>query len=163
MPSHCSKRKESPITIYLVYTSLTGNTRRLAEAMAETLGVEARKVKGVSTVDGVDLLFLGSGVYGGRPARSMREFLRKLPSLEEVKVALFGTYGTSPHQLDTLAGLVQEKGGEILGRFSCKGRDWFALGLIGRGHPSPAELEAAASFAQQIRDRAEKLSDRESE
>jgi len=142
--------------ICLVYTSLTGNTRRLAEAMAETLEVEARKVKEVSAVDRVDLLFLGSGVYGGRPARSMREFLRKLPSLEEVKIALFGTYGAQPRQLDTMASLVQEKGGEILGRFSCKGRDWFALGLIGRGHPSPAELEAAASFARQIRDRAEK-------
>lgn len=142
--------------ICLVYTSLTGNTRRLAEAMAETLEVEARKVKEVSAVDRVDLLFLGSGVYGGRPARSMREFLRKLPSLEEVKIALFATYGAQPRQLDTMASLVQEKGGEILGRFSCKGRDWAFLGLIARGHPSRAELDAAAAFAQQIRDRAEK-------
>lgn len=131
--------------------------------MAKTLGVEARKVKGVSAVDGVDLLFLGSGVYGGRAARSMRGFLRKLPTLARVKVALFGTYSTSPHQLDKMASLVQEKGGEILGRFSCKGRDWLALGLIGRGHPSPAELKVAASFARQIRDRAGNLSDRESE
>jgi len=38
--------------------------------MAETLEVEARKVKEVSAVDSVDLLFLGSGVYGSKPGRT---------------------------------------------------------------------------------------------
>ena len=144
------------MNIGLIYSSLTGNTRRLAETMGDELGIKAQNVRDVTALGSVDLLFVGSGVYGARPSRAMLRFLRGLPSLRGVKVALFGTYGAQPRQLDTMASLVQEKGGEILGRFSCKGRDWFALGLIGRGHPSPAELEAAASFTRQIRDRAEK-------
>ena len=143
------------MNIRLVYSSLTGNTRRLAETMGDQLGIKAQNVRDVTALGSVDLLFVGSGVYGARPSRAMLRFLRGLPSLRGVKVALFGTYGASPHQLDRMARCVEEKGGEVLGRFSCRGRDWVALGLVARGHPSPAELEAAASFAKQIRERAE--------
>jgi flavodoxin len=142
------------MTISVVYGSLTGNTRRVAEAMARELAVAARRAKCLPCLEAAGVLFLGSGVYAGRPAASVRRLLRGAPTLAGVKVALFGTYGGSPDQLDWMARLVEQKGGDVLGRFSCRGRDWFVLGLVARGHPSPADLSAAAAFARQVRERA---------
>jgi flavodoxin len=137
----------------VIYSSLTGNTRRLAEAMAGALGVAAEPAKEVASLDGVELLFLGSGVYAGRPGLSMARLLRRVRELSGVRVGLFGSYGGDPNHLERMAEGVQAKGAQVIGRFSCRGRDWFALGLVARGHPSRAEVEAAAAFARQTRDR----------
>jgi flavodoxin I len=142
------------MNVRIVYGSLTGNTRRVAEAIGKELAVLPRAAKEPQSLEGGDLLFLGSGVYGGRPAGAVRRLLSAATSLAGVKVALFGTYGGTPNQLDWMARAVQEKGGEVLGRFSCKGRDWFVLGLVARGHPSAADLSAAAAFTRQARERA---------
>lgn len=142
------------MNISVVYGSLTGNTRRVAEAMAGELAVGLRAAKELAHLEKTDLLFLGSGVYGSRPSAPVRRLLKDVPTLVGAKVALFGTYGGSPSQLDWMARLVEKKGGEILGRFSCKGRDWFVLGLVARGHPSATDLSAAAAFARQVKERA---------
>ena len=139
----------------LIYSSLTGNTRKVAKVMAQELGIKIKRPGELTDLEGVELLFLGSGVYANRPGRSLRRLLNNLPSLAGVKVALFGTYGFRPNQLNWLARCVGKKGGEVLGRFSCKGRSWDTLGLIGRGHPSVPELETAAAFTRQISVRAE--------
>jgi len=142
------------MNILVVYASLTGNTQKLAAAMAEKLDVTPRRIEEAPSVGKGDLLLLGSGVYWNRPARAVRRYLKNLPSLKGVKVALFGTYGGAPHQIDAMAKIVQRKGGQILGRFSCRGRDWFVLGLVARGHPNAAELSAAAAFAHNMVERA---------
>lgn len=121
--------------------------------MAEELGVKSLQVKQVPELKAGDILFLGCGVYWNRPARAVSRYIRNLPTLEGVKVALFGTYGLAPRQLDAMANLVEKKAGEILGRFSCKGRDWFSLGLVARGHPNATELKAAAAFARNMVER----------
>ncbi len=45
------------------YFSKTGNTAKLAEAIAKTLGIKAKTVDTPLEGD-VDILFLGSSVYG---------------------------------------------------------------------------------------------------
>lgn len=121
--------------------------------MADELGIVAERVERVVGVEGVDLLFLGCGKCAWRPPRAVRRFLFGITTRAGVRVALFRTDGGDPLQLDWMARLVQEKGGEVIGRFSFMGRQWFTLGLIGWGHPDAVELEAAASFARQTCDR----------
>jgi len=141
------------MNVLVVYASLTGNTQKLAAAMAEKLDVTPRRIEEAPTVGEGDILLLGSGVYWNRPARAVRRYLKNLPSLKGVRIALFGTYGGAPHQIDAMAKIVKRKGGQILGRFSCRGRDWFVLGLVARGHPNAAELSAAATFAHNMVER----------
>ena len=93
----------------LIYSSLTGNTRKVAKVMAQELGIEMKRPGELTDLEGVELLFLGSGVYANRPARSLRRFLSNLSSLAGIKVALFGTYGSRPNQLDWLAKCVGKK------------------------------------------------------
>ena len=144
------------MNILVAYASLTGNTQRLATAMADELELSAMRVEEAPAPRAGDLLLLGSGVYWNRPARAARKYLRGLPSLSGVRVGLFGTYGGAPQQIDAMARIVQRKGGRILGRFSCRGRDWFVLGLVGRGHPNAGESSAAAAFARSMAERAQR-------
>ena len=143
------------MTTQLIYHSLTGNTRQVAEAMARELKVEPIAIEDEHECEirAGDLLFLGDGVYWNRPSHPMRRFVQNLPSLDGVKIALFGTYGGWPRRLDWFANGIQAQGGEILGRFSCKGRDWAFLGLIAHPHPTQLDLEAATAFAAKIRAR----------
>jgi flavodoxin len=145
------------MTTHLIYHSLTGNTRKVAEAMAKELKAQPVAVRDVDTeeIQAADLLFLGDGVYWNRPSRVMRRFVQNLPLLTGAKIVLFGTYGGWPHQLDWMTNHIQAKSGEILGRFSCKGKDWAFLGLIARPHPTRIDLEAAAAFARKMRERAQ--------
>ena len=142
------------MAIHLVYHSLTGNTRKVAEAMARELKVEPIAIEDVheGEIRAGDLLFLGDGVYWNRPSRPMRRFVKAFPPLQNIKVALFGTYGGWPHQLDWMAKRLQQKEVNILGRFSCKGRDWAFLGLIARAHPTQLDFGAATTFAAKMRE-----------
>jgi hypothetical protein len=78
----------------------------------------------------------------------MRRALSSWALPKGVKAAVFGTYGGKPAQLGVLEKILREKGAEVVDRFSCMGRDWFFLGLIGRGRPSEEDLKAAREFAE---------------
>jgi flavodoxin I len=80
----------------VAYDSATGCTETIARAIAEGLGPRTAVVKaGRSAVDpkAVDLLVVGSPVYGGRPTPNVIALLESLPagSLEGIKVASFDT------------------------------------------------------------------------
>jgi flavodoxin len=138
--------------VYVVYASLTGNTRKVARAMAEAVGailVDVRKDP-LPKVEPGDVIFVGDGVYGWRPSRAMRRALSSWALPKGVKAVVFGTYGGKPTQLGVLEKILREKGAEVVDRFSCMGRDWFVLGLIGRGRPSEEDLKAAREFAKKV-------------
>jgi len=97
-----------------------------------------------------DVIFVGDGVYGGRPSRALRRALRAWTLPKGVKAAVFGTYGGRPSQLPILERILAEKGAQVVDRFSCLGRDWFLLGLVGRGRPSAEDLKAAQAFARRV-------------
>ena len=136
----------------VLYASLTGNTRKVARAIARELGAQALDVHKASAQDFAqpELLFVGDGVYFGRPSRAMVRFLRGLPKLNGVKAAVFGTYGTQAKQLDALAKILMEKGAEVVDRFSCPGQDWFTLGLLHRHRPNEEDLKRARAFARKL-------------
>ncbi len=138
--------------IYVVYGSLTGNTRKVARAMAETVGatlVDVRR-EALPKVGPEDVVFVGDGVYGGRPSQAMRRALSAWALPMGIKAAVFGTYGGRPSQLAILEKILQGKGAQVVDRFSCLGRDWFLLGLVGRGRPAQEDLQAAREFAKKV-------------
>jgi len=78
----------------VVYFSRTGNTKRLAQAIADVAGASLCDM--VSTVadslGDFDLLILGTPVEGASPAKETREFIEELPAVSGKKVILFCTY-----------------------------------------------------------------------
>ncbi|MCS7216992.1 MAG: hypothetical protein NZ924_04900 [Candidatus Bipolaricaulota bacterium] len=138
--------------VYVVYASLTGNTRKVARALAEAVGgtlVDVRR-EPLPKVEPGDVIFVGDGVYGWRPSRALRRALLAWALPQGVRAAVFGTYGGRPSQIEVLAKILQEKGARVVDRFACPGRDWFLLGLVGRGRPSPEDLKVAQEFARKV-------------
>ena len=82
----------------IIYDTLYGSTKRIAEAIAGSFPAEERKLLSVaeakqSDLLGLDLLVFGSPTHGGRPKPSAQAFLDLISSgaLEGIKVATYDT------------------------------------------------------------------------
>ena len=70
----------STMNIRVIYHSSTGNTEKLARAIADTLNVEAEPLgeDPISFSEPVDLLFIGDGIYFGKANKRTRSFIDRL-------------------------------------------------------------------------------------
>ena len=78
----------------VVYFSRTGNTKRLAEAIADLLKAPIFSItsSSPSVVDTYDTIILGTPVEGASPAKETLAFVERLPKAEGKKAILFCTY-----------------------------------------------------------------------
>ncbi len=79
----------------VLYISRTGNTKRLAEAIADLLKAPIFNIASApdpSLVLGFDLLIIGTPVMGLGPAPETHSFVKRLPNGEGKKTILFCTY-----------------------------------------------------------------------
>jgi flavodoxin len=78
----------------IVYFSRTGNTKKLAQALADATKAPIYDLSSVqnSTLEKCDLLILGTPVEGASPAKETQAFLTNLPQGNGKKVILFCTY-----------------------------------------------------------------------
>jgi flavodoxin len=78
----------------VVYFSRTGNTKRLAQAIADTTKAPIFDMSGTmpSTIETYDLIILGTPVEGSSPAKETKAFIESLSKVEGKKTILFCTY-----------------------------------------------------------------------
>lgn len=81
----------------IIYDSMYGNTKKVAEAIGESLPGEVlillpKEVK-LSALKNIDLLIVGSPTHGGRPTPALEVFLNNIPAggLAGIRVAAFDT------------------------------------------------------------------------
>lgn len=130
----------------IIYFSKTGKTKKVAEAIASELDIEAEEVKYTKLKDNA-IIFLGSGCYGGKPAKNMINFIEE-NDFKSKNVALFGTSGSGEGvEIRILEEILNKKGAKIKGKFSCKGQ----FLLINRRRPNNEDLENAKKFANSIK------------
>jgi flavodoxin I len=133
--------------IAVVVYSRGGNTKKVADAIAEELGVEARDVTASPPAD-AKILFLGSGTYGGKPGEEMMKFIGSA-DFSGRKVALFGTSSSlagSEKMIAVMADALTKKGATILGNYHCRGK----FLLMNRSHPDKEDLDNAKKFAREM-------------
>ena len=111
--------------IAVVYKSLTGNTKLVAEAIGEALKSEhdVCVCEPAECVE-ADLYFVGTWIDKGSSTKEIAEFLAKL---DNKKIALFATagFGGSQEYYDALAERIKAQipeSNEILGQFFCQGK-----------------------------------------
>ena len=128
------------------YYTKTGNTKRLAEAVAEAVGAEALPIS-TPVEDPVDILFLGNSYYAFNIDPEVRDFVRSLDSDKVGRIVNFGsaamlnsTWKKVKAEADR-AGIAMDKR-----EFHCKGE----FKGIHKGRPNEADLKAAADFAAKI-------------
>ena len=136
----------APTMFEVVYYSLTGNTKKVAEAIATELDVAAEDVKAKDKLAEDSFVFLGAGLYGPLRAWGLKRFIDN-NNFHGRKVALFGTSGEGKgKELGALEEAVAAKGAEVAGSFFCRGRFLFLL----RRHPTSIDLDKARQFAREV-------------
>ena len=75
----------------VLYFSRTGNTKRLAEAIAAQANapIFSITITEPSIVDGYDLLILGTPVEGASPTKESLAFVERLPKVQGKKAIVF--------------------------------------------------------------------------
>ncbi|MFZ5758195.1 MAG: flavodoxin family protein [Thermodesulfobacteriota bacterium] len=149
----------------IVFSSQSGNTKKLAEAVAEELpGI--KELVAVENApdhfDDADLLAVGFWLMGGKPDPKSSEFLSKTAGK---KLFLFATHGAARDSAHARAAMEHAmrlaQGAQVVGTFSCQGAvqsavmekaaaknpppAWFADAPAAVGHPDGADLAALRS------------------
>ncbi|MEM2866330.1 MAG: flavodoxin family protein [Candidatus Hadarchaeales archaeon] len=132
----------------VIYYSETGNTKKIAEAIARGTKARCEPVeKGGEAVKGADLLFVGTPVHSFGPSRPILEFLRKT-DWSGKRVALFCTYAGLGNRrtLRKMRKEVEKRGGKVVGEFWCKGRFKF----MRKGKPDAEDERRAEEFGKNM-------------
>jgi flavodoxin len=146
------------MNVLIVYDSVYGNTRIVAESIGQALPGEnpVRHLRQVTANDleHVDLLILGSPTHGAEPTQSTQGWLATLgrPIQEGARAATFDTRLTWPF-LEKWGGFAAPKMAGTLG-----GKGWTLVGEPGgfyvkglrKGPLKPGQLERAAEWAKSL-------------
>ena len=128
------------------YYTKTGNTKRLAEAVAKAVNTEALPLE--SPIDEpVDILFLGNSYYAFSIDPEVRKFIQSLDRSKVGHIVNFGTaamlnstYKKVKAEADKIGIPVDER------EFHCKGE----FKGLHKGKPDADDLKAAAAFAKSV-------------
>ena len=128
------------------YYTKTGNTKRLAEAIAQAVGVEAQPIS-VPVSERVDLLFLGNSYYAFSIDPEVRAFVKSLDRAKVGKIVNFGSAAMMNSTWKKVKAEADRAGIPMDEReFHCKGE----FKGVHKGKPDEADLQAAAAFAKKI-------------
>ena len=137
------------MTYAVRYYTKTGNTKKLAEAIAKELGVEALPIS-EPVNEKVDLLFLGNSYYAFNIDPEVRAFVASLDKAKIGKIVNFGsaamlnsTYKKVKAEADKVGIPMDEK------EFHCKGE----FKGLRKGRPNEEDIQAAVQFARQYTNR----------
>ncbi len=140
----------------IIYYSRTGNTEKIAKAMADELDAELKEADKVDKVKERELIGLGSGIYAMKHDKRILNLVDEIPSSS--KVFIFSTSGMTSNWIvnfmhSALRKKLENKGVEIIGEWNCPGHDNFILirwlGL-NKGRPNEKDLMAAENFVKEV-------------
>lgn len=156
--------------ILVTYFSLTGNTKKVAEAIFEALEEEKAllSMEEVQELEKFKLIFIGFPVHSHGVPFKVETFLKKIP--QGKKLALFSTHGSltgSPLSREALEhAVVLAAKAKVLGTFSCRGRVsyealeilmkspehklWTEMAASAHSHPDKEDLKDAQAFAHWV-------------
>jgi len=164
--------QEEDVKVIIVYMSVTGNTRKIAEAILGEIQ-EEKEIKELSEIEdleGYDFVFVGFPIHGYGAPEEVESFLKKYCMGKQI--ALFVTHGAPEHSKDLQPWLAKCKdaaaGANVIGMFNCQGelaqyvidellksedpkvRSWGEHGPSTRRQPDAKRVERARIFAREI-------------
>lgn len=128
------------------YYTKTGNTKRLAEAVARAVNTDAQPIS-VPVEEPVDILFLGNSYYAFSIDPEVRDFVRSLDKNKVKRIVNFGSAAMLNSTWKKVKAEADKAGIPMDEReFHCKGE----FKGIHKGRPNDEDLKAAAEFAKGI-------------
>lgn len=130
------------MSIAVRYYTKSGNTKKLADAIAETLGLSAETIDTVLD-EKVDVLLLGCSYYAFDMDPQVKQFLKA--NADKIgEVVCFGTSAMMKSMKKPMKKVADDIG-VIVGdeEFHCRG----SFGPANKGRPNEDDLKAAKAFA----------------
>jgi flavodoxin len=162
----------SKIKSIVIYNSRGGNTKKVAEKIAEGLGTEAVKSRKRPNLSDYQLVVLGTWVLAAKLSPGGNRYLSKIPAeqLENTKVAMFiSAAGPDDSPMDDKSNdktnkelvfqqfedLLTSKGADVVDeRHASMGvfRFFrFGPGFKPKGHPNEEDLAEAKAFGESLK------------
>ena len=143
-------------TAIVYYSRHHGNTKKLIDAIAARHDVRLIDATTESSVDLTQYCRIGfaSGVYFGALAKPILALAEKcLP--EHREVFYIYTHGAPKGDfLKEIRRIADARACREIGEYRCLGYDTFGpfklVGGLAKGHPTPAEIEAAVEFYERL-------------
>ena len=128
------------------YYTKTGNTKRLAEAVAKAVGAEALPIS-TPVDEPADILFLGNSYYAFSIDPEVRSFIRSLDKNKVGRIVNFGSAAMLNSTYKKVKAEAEKVGIPVDEReFHCRGE----FKALHKGRPNEEDLRAAAAFAEKI-------------
>lgn len=143
--------------LIIISSTHMGNTRKIAEAMAQAAPVTIAEIENVSdyNLHDYDIVGFGSGIYFGKHDKKIMEFVNKACD-KKAYTFVFSTSGASAFEKNNkpLVDLLKSKNKIVLGCFGCKGFDKFGpfklVGGINKGHPNEKDFKESQKFIENL-------------
>ena len=133
--------------VNVIYHTRSRHTEKIAEAIAREAGIEAINISEPHTLPETDLLFIGTGIYAGKPDDLLIDYLDQLPVNRIRGAAIFSTSAAGSDKTELIVNMLTHKGIAIYPeRFTCRGKFLF----LAKGHPDEEDCRNAASFARKV-------------
>lgn len=130
------------------YYSRSGNTKKIADAIGNAVGVPAKTVDEALT-EPVDLLFLGGAVYGGKIDSNIERFIETLAPDKVKSVAVFSTAMGKKPIFSQIKEALDKKGIDVKeAPFHCQGQ----FMLFNKKRPNEQDCMEAADYAKKLVD-----------
>ncbi len=127
------------------YYTRSGNTKKLAEAIAEAVSVDARDVS-VALGETADILFLGCSYYAFDVDQAVKDFI--VSNKDNIgKIVCFGTSAMMKSMKKPVSKVAKTVNIAVADEdFHCRGQ----FGKIHKGRPNEDDLARATAFAKGI-------------
>lgn len=133
------------MNIAVRYYTRSGNTEKLAKAIADAVGVQAEAVT-VPLTENTDILFLGCSYYAFDVDEAIKKFI--VDNKNNIgKIVCFGTSAMMKSTQKPMKKVCNAAGVQLSKEeFHCRG----AFGPANKGRPNAADLQQAADFAKSV-------------
>lgn len=127
------------MSVAVRYYSRSGNTKAVAEAIAEAAGTIAVSVdaRDAELREPVDVLFIGGALYAYGIDRNLKEYLKTLKKEDAKKAVVFSTSWISRHSIDLIRKGLSEAGIPV------ETESFYV-----KNKPNETQLKEAADFAR---------------
>jgi len=129
----------------VAYYTRSGNTKKIADAIAEVIGVPTTDIsQGLST--DVDVLFLGSSLYAFTYDPSVEKFIQENASKIK-QIVSFSTSASGNSTAKFVKAAAEANGIAFYPQaFKCRGK----FGFMNVKHPNDKDLDEARDFAKTV-------------
>ena len=129
----------------VIYYTKLGHSKKIAQAVADELGVEAPDIRENPEIKDVDLLYIVSGIYGGKSATALLDYIKTLDRQQIGQAYLLTSSGGKTTHAAEVRETLTDLGIPVAEEeFTCQG----AIFFFGLGHPNNTDIQNAIQFVR---------------